>query len=89
MVHPAQIRAARALLGWRQEDLARRAGIGVATVRRIEVLKSPAGNVATLMNIKQALEKAGILFLDSNRAVGFGVRLAFPIDANPGDQKET
>jgi transcriptional regulator with XRE-family HTH domain len=75
MVYPAQIRAARALLGWRQEDLAKAAKVGIATVRRIEVLKSPAGNVATLVRIQQALERAGVLFLDADRNLGFGVRL--------------
>jgi transcriptional regulator with XRE-family HTH domain len=75
MVHPAQIRAARALLGWRQDDLAKLAGVGVATVRRIETLKLPAGNVATLVRIQQALEKAGVLFLDADQNFGFGVRL--------------
>jgi transcriptional regulator with XRE-family HTH domain len=75
MLHPAQIRAARALLGWRQDDLAKAADIGAATVRRIEVLKSPAGNVATLIRIQKALEKAGIIFLDADRNAGFGVRL--------------
>ncbi len=75
MIHPAQIRAARALLGWRQEDLAKAAEIGIATVRRIEVLESPAGNVATLVRIQHALEKAGVLFLEADRNLGFGVRL--------------
>lgn len=75
MLHPAQIRAARALLGWSQDDLAEVADVGVATVRRIEVLEKPAGNVATLVRIQDALEKAGILFLDADRKVGFGVRL--------------
>jgi transcriptional regulator with XRE-family HTH domain len=75
MLHPAQIRAARALLGWRQEDLAKVADVGVATVRRIEVSEEPAGNVATLVRIQHALEKAGILFLDADRKAGFGVRL--------------
>jgi transcriptional regulator with XRE-family HTH domain len=82
VLNPAQIRAARALLGWRQEDLAKVADIGVATVRRIEVLEGPAGNVATLVRIQQALEKAGILFLDADRNAGFGVRLKASLDSS-------
>ncbi len=78
MLHPAQIRAARALLGWRQGDLARAANIGVATVRRIEILEGPAGNVTTLIRIQYAFEKAGILFLDADRDAGIGVRLKKP-----------
>ena len=78
MLQPAQIRAARALLGWRQGDLAKAADIGVATVQRIELLEGPAGNVATLLRIQQAFEKAGILFLDADREAGIGVRLKKP-----------
>ena len=36
MRYSAQIRAARALLGWSQTQLARRAGLGLATLQRIE-----------------------------------------------------
>ena len=36
VMQAAQIRAARALLGWRQEDLAKAAKVGLATIARIE-----------------------------------------------------
>src|SRR5438552_10643187 len=36
MRYSAQIRAARGLLGWSQNQLARRAGVGPATLQRIE-----------------------------------------------------
>jgi len=75
MLHPAQIRAARALLGWRQDDLARFATVGIATVRRLEEQDSFTGNVSTLIRIQEAFEKAGVLFIEADRDAGIGVRL--------------
>jgi transcriptional regulator with XRE-family HTH domain len=64
MIKPEQIRAARALLRLEQQDLARRAHVSIATVRRLE-----AGNGAavvgadTLTKVQQALEAAGAEFI--------------------------
>ena len=64
MISTGQVRAARALLRWTAEDLANAAEVGVATIRRMEVLDGvPAGNVKTLVAIQQALEGAGIEFI--------------------------
>jgi ribosome-binding protein aMBF1 (putative translation factor) len=75
MKYSAQIRGARALLGWSQEQLARKAGIGWATLRRIEqnegILK---GNFSTIVRIQKALEQAGIQFTEDNSGE-IGVRL--------------
>jgi transcriptional regulator with XRE-family HTH domain len=77
MIEPAQIRAARALLGWRQEDLSKASGVGAATVRRVESSNSRATSyVSTLSRIQAAFETAGILFIDDDGSAGFGVRLA-------------
>ena len=77
MLHSAQIRAARALLGWRQEQLAKASGVGAATIQRIERSAGPVGGyVSTLTRIQSALEKAGIGFLDKDSEGGIGVRLA-------------
>ncbi len=71
----AQIRAARALLGWSQSQLASAAGVGLATLQRIEqsegVMK---GNFATVLKIQNALERAGIHFTN-DEAGEIGVRL--------------
>lgn len=76
MLSSAQIRAARALLGWRQDDLARASGVGPATIRRIEVLIGPIrGNVSTISKIQHAFERAGIRFIAADSAGGAGVRL--------------
>lgn len=73
---PAQIRAARALLGWRQNDLARAAKVGIATIRRIEVLSGEvSGYASTQLRIQQAFERAGIRFIEADTSEGIGVRL--------------
>ena len=75
MISTGQVRAARALLRWTAEDLANAAEVGVATIRRMEVLDGvPAGNVKTLVAIQQALEDAGIEFIGSPDD-GPGVRI--------------
>lgn len=77
MLQPAQIRAARGLLGWRQDDLAKAASIGIATIRRIEGREgSISGNISTLLRIEKALERAGVTFLAVDNEGGIGVRLS-------------
>ena len=77
MLQVAQLRAARALLGWRQEDVARAAKISVATIRRIESQEGVlTGYVSTLLKIQASFEQAGIQFIDDNETGGFGVRMA-------------
>lgn len=79
MLQTAQIRAARALLGWNQHDLAKAAKVSIATIRRIEAQEGPVmGYVSTLMSIQSAFEKAGIRFLDNEAGGGIGVRLIKP-----------
>ena len=48
MVVPSQIKAARALLGLSQGDLAELAAIGAATVKRIEATQEIRGSADTL-----------------------------------------
>ena len=76
MIESAQIRAARALLGWRQEDLSKTSGVGTATIQRIEKSHRPiTGYISTLVRIQAALEKAGIQFIEDDEMGGFGLRL--------------
>ncbi len=75
MLRSSQIRAARALLGWRQQDLASATGIGLATIARIEQGKGMVqGNFSTIVKIQQTLEKKGISFINESEGV-IGVRL--------------
>jgi hypothetical protein len=70
-----QIRAGRALIRWRAEDLARESAVGVATIRRAELAEE--GTSMTVPNdlaVRRALEAAGVEFIDENGG-GPGVRL--------------
>ena len=64
MITSDQIRAARAMIRWSAADLASAAGIGSATIKRMEVMEGvPSGNVKTLLALKAALEAAGVEFV--------------------------
>jgi transcriptional regulator with XRE-family HTH domain len=75
----AQIRAARALLRWSAAELAEESAVGANTIRRAEsedgVTSMTAANQRA---IRQALEDAGVQFIDEN-GEGPGVRLSKPI----------
>ena len=63
MISSRQIKAARALLGWKGQDLADKSGVGVATLRRYETQDGiPNANKFVLKAIKSCLEEAGIVF---------------------------
>jgi hypothetical protein len=72
------MRGARAMLRWSALDLARVSKVGVATIRRVEVIDGEipvtAANEAA---IRHALEAAGIEFIDEDTA-GEGVRFRRP-----------
>jgi len=69
MVTGAQIRAARALLGWSQQTLADRAIVSLNALNRLE-----RGDVdsrqSTILAIETALEAAGITFIFHNNMEG-------------------
>ena len=70
-----QIRAARALLRWRAQDLARASAVGVATIRRAELAERETSmTTPNDMAVRHALESAGVEFIDENGG-GPGVRL--------------
>ena len=73
MISPNQCKAARALLGWTQEQLAVTAGIGISTVREFELgqRKPIARNRQAILD---AFSAAGIEFIDENGG-GPGLRL--------------
>lgn len=64
MVSAEQIKAARALLRMEQDDLARRSGVSVSTIRRIEGAQG-AGLVAsaTVETVVKTLQEAGVEFI--------------------------
>ncbi|MBM7048443.1 helix-turn-helix transcriptional regulator [Rhizobium lusitanum] len=71
---PEQIRAARALIDWTREDLARASGVTVRTLARIETSQTIPRDT-TLKLLSAALEAAGVEFIPENGG-GAGVRLA-------------
>ncbi len=80
MIFTEQIRAARALLGWSQDDLANNASIGVATLRRLEGARGEIrGTAETLWKIQKALEQGGVEFIDGDDTKGPGLRLKTPL----------
>jgi transcriptional regulator with XRE-family HTH domain len=76
MISGKQIRAARALLGWKQRELATAAGISEVSIKNVErgVVDSRG---STLNAIQGAFDRAGVIFLDNGdtRNGGPGVRL--------------
>ena len=79
MITAAQLRAARALLGIDQRQLAETASLSVPTIQRMEASEGVIrGNVDSLMKLIGALETAGIVLIAEGTASsdgGRGVRL--------------
>jgi transcriptional regulator with XRE-family HTH domain len=79
MITPAQLRAARALLGIDQRKLAELSGLSVPTIQRMEASDGVIrGNVDSLMKLIEALHQAGIELLGNGAASphgGRGVRM--------------
>jgi len=79
MITAAQLRAARALAGIDQRELAKKSGLSVPTIQRMEGSEGVIrGNVDSLMKLISALSASGIeLIGDEDASVqgGRGVRL--------------
>lgn len=82
MITAAQLRAARALLGIDQRQLASLAGVSLPTVQRMEASEGTVrGKIESLTRIVGALEAAGIDLIADNATStggGRGVRLRAP-----------
>jgi transcriptional regulator with XRE-family HTH domain len=82
MITASQLRAARALLGIDQRDLAARAGLSLPTIQRMEASEGVIrGNVDSLMKLVSALDALGIALISDNAVStggGRGVRLKEP-----------
>jgi transcriptional regulator with XRE-family HTH domain len=77
MITAGQIRAARALIGWKQIDLAKRSGISEISIKNIERgVTDP--RYRTLEAIQTAFERSGVVFLEpgDTRDGGAGLRFA-------------
>jgi predicted transcriptional regulator len=70
-----QIKAARALLAWSQDELAKSCGVSAPTIRRLEAVDGELGGRAgTRKKICAAFSQAGIQFLDGD-AIGVRLRI--------------
>jgi len=66
------------MLRWSALDLARASKVGVATIRRVEVIEGEIPvTVANEAAIRQAFESAGIEFMEEN-GTGEGLRFRKP-----------
>jgi transcriptional regulator with XRE-family HTH domain len=64
MITSCQIRAARALINWSARELAENSGVGVATIRRMELAEGvPSSNAQNLELIQKTLEGLGVEFI--------------------------
>ena len=74
-----QLKAARALVGLNQEQLATIAGVNTNTIRNMEALgpETLKSGLDTISKVQRALEAAGVQFIAENGG-GAGVRLAKP-----------
>jgi transcriptional regulator with XRE-family HTH domain len=79
MISAAQMRAARALLGIDQRELAERCGLSLPTIQRMEASDGVVrGNVDSLMKLVDALAANGIELIGEGATSskgGRGVRL--------------
>lgn len=82
MITASQLRAARALLGIDQRELAALSGLSLPTIQRMEASEGVIrGNVDSLMKLVGALDTAGIELIGENAissSGGRGVRLKRP-----------
>ena len=75
MITAPQMRAARALLGMDQRELAERTGLSLPTIQRMEASEGVIrGNVDSLMKLIAGLEQAGIELIGEGAASSMGGR---------------
>jgi transcriptional regulator with XRE-family HTH domain len=76
MITGAQIRAARALVGWKQSDLAEQSGVSEISIKNIERGATDPRS-STLQMIQDAFDRADVVFLEpgDTRSGGLGLRL--------------
>ena len=74
MIEAAQVRAARALIGWSQAELGGAAGVSPSIVDRFETGQPDSIPSEAVAKMRAALESAGVAFIPKNGG-GAGVRL--------------
>ncbi|MDC9808424.1 MULTISPECIES: helix-turn-helix transcriptional regulator [Rhizobium] len=77
VIDASQVKAARALIGMTQEELAKAAGLSGQTVKRMESIGTERSSAGNVLLVQKALEAAGVQFIPENGG-GAGVRLSKP-----------
>jgi mannose-6-phosphate isomerase-like protein (cupin superfamily) len=70
MITARQIRAARALLNWKQDMLADKALIALTALKRLESERNLAVHESTRDQVRRVLEGAGVMFIESDQGRG-------------------
>lgn len=87
MITAAQMRAARALIGIDQRQLAELSGVSLPTVQRMEASDGNVrGVIDSLVKVVEALDRAGVDLIGEgaiSREGGRGVRLKQPKPQGP------
>ena len=82
MISAAQMRAARALLGIDQRQIAELSGVSLPTIQRMEASEGNVrGVIDTLTKVVEAFDRAGVELIGegtASREGGRGVRLKTP-----------
>jgi transcriptional regulator with XRE-family HTH domain len=78
MTSADQLRAARALKGLSQKDMAEKVGVSTMTIKRAEGTGKPGASHDVVARIRTALESLGVEFINENGG-GEGVRLKKPL----------
>jgi transcriptional regulator with XRE-family HTH domain len=73
MLTPRQLRAARALVGYSREKLAKASGTSAEAIKNYEI-RGADSRGSTLIAWRTALIKAGVIFLDADEQAEEGVR---------------
>jgi transcriptional regulator with XRE-family HTH domain len=67
LISGPQLRAARAMAGLDRQQLAEASGVAPQTIARLEAMERIRATVTTLSKLQDALEAAGIEFIDNDR----------------------
>lgn len=78
LLAPAQLRAARALLGFSRDKLAKASGVSAAVIAAIETAARAAGSRASHDKLRHTFDQLGVVFVEDgsiSRDGGPGVRI--------------
>lgn len=75
LINRDQVRGARAMLGWSQQQLASEAGVSLPSVKRLETgTEQLNAHTRTLAKVQNTLEANGIVFIFGRELTGVGKR---------------